>query len=116
MMIRIVTLLACLLAVGACAMQQLEKGLNQMVGQDVQILVAKWGTPLTQSQTQGDTIYTGATPIPQAATSAGFGSSSAYVPVTYQCTIEVVVDASNRIKSWVILGDRGACDSYANRL
>ena len=82
MMIRIVTLLACLLAVGACAMQQLEKGLNQMVGQDVQILVAKWGTPLTQSQTQGDTIYTwssvssGATPIPQAATSAGFGSSS----------------------------------------
>jgi hypothetical protein len=121
----------CAVVLAGCAGERLNKGLSSMMGQDVRVFVAKWGYPSGKREILGDTIYTwgnassGVVPIPQTTTTTGFAgnvpvmaitTSTSYMPVTYQCTIEVAVDQNDRMKSYQFRGNQGGCAPYANRL
>jgi len=128
---KIVLLAVAGVALSGCVFQRMDTGLRNLVGQDIHAAVNAIGYPNGQRQILGDTIYVWSTRsdatfiMPTTSTTAGmvgnvpiYGTTTSYQAVsgTYACTIEIAVDASNRIKRYEWKGNVGGCSSYANRL
>ena len=114
-----------------CANQILTKHLNQMMGQNIGVLVNRWGYPdsertilghkiyiwgstsqsmMYMPQTSYTTAYVGNVPI-QSTTTSG-----AFIPMTASCIIQVAVDSSDDISSWQFRGNQAGCAPYAYRI
>lgn len=119
------------LILSGCANRILTKHLNQMVGQNISVLVDRWGYPDTERtimghkiyiwgdssqsmiylpQTSYTTAYVGNVPIQSATTSGSF------VPMTESCIIQVTVDSSDDIISWQFRGNQAGCAPYARQI
>ena len=128
---RLGTMLLVAAVLSGCVAENMNKGLQGLVGEDIHIAVARLGYPSTQRQMLGDTIYVwgssqnavmplttsnyttgmvGGTPV------YGTTTNTTLVPVNYNCTIQLAVDSSGIIKSWQWNGNMGGCAQYANSL
>lgn len=109
----------------------MEKSLKPLVGQNIDVAVAKLGYPDSQRTTPGDTIYLWSTQTQSSArmfTSTGGGMvgrvggdpgmmnsyAGATVPLTAICNIRMAVDTSNTIKRYAWQGND--CGVYLRAL
>jgi len=128
---RIVALLVLSLGLGGCVSQNMNEGLQSLVGQDIHAAVARLGYPSGQREILGDTIYVWGSSqnsvMPLSTTNYTSGSvggvpvygtttSTNLVPVNYNCNIQLAVNSQGRIKSYQWSGNMGGCAHYANAL
>lgn len=128
---RVVVTVAAALTLSACAAQQIEKGMNEHLGQPASVLFGRLGYPDGETVVAGRKAYiwsnrsSGAMPIYTPTTTTGFIGSRpvsmttntmSMVPVEYACQIRVFVDANDRVASWDSRGNQGGCSSYGRRL
>jgi hypothetical protein len=92
------------LLLAGCVVTGLNNGLQALVGQDISAAVKMLGYPNGARTVTGGTLYIWST--------GNVGS----VPNAQTCTIEITVDASNRIKRGQYDGNRGACAPYERDL
>jgi hypothetical protein len=109
----------------------MEKSLRPLVGQNIDVAVAKLGYPDSQRTTPGDTIYLWSTQTQSSArmfTSTGSGVlgrvggdpgmmnayAGATVPFTATCNVQMAVDISNTIKRYAWQGND--CGVYLRAL
>jgi hypothetical protein len=132
-----VALCVALLALSSCAtFDNIKKGLSKLRGQHIQNAINVLGYPDRERTVAGRKIYswhnkeTGSYVTPHTNYNTGsaynpyLGSTSFnYTTTTYStenynhtCTIELVVDSSERIISSQYKGNVGGCQRYANRL
>ena len=129
-----IAILAASLALSACATaaQQatadLDSGLNALVGQPVQVVIAKLGEPIGSAQLGSDTVYGWG----RAFTSAeilhptpGFIDAASYQggvfppprrTVQNDCVIRMIVGADGRIRDFDHQGNAKGCRAYADQL
>jgi hypothetical protein len=128
---RISALLFVLGLLSGCVSQNMNAGLQGLLGRDIHVAVDKLGYPNQKRQMLGDTIYVwaisdtsmGVVPITDT-TTGHVGSvpiaatTTSYVPTVenLHCEIELAVGANNIIKHWEWRGNMGACAGWANRL
>ncbi|MCR9888042.1 hypothetical protein NB550_12200 [Vibrio parahaemolyticus] len=116
---------------GCATFNQLEQGLNNMMGEHESIAFNVLGYPDSAQQFGSDTVYywavnkSGTVFVPQTSTTYGsVGDVSFYgkttynqaVPVNYSCLIKLVSDSSGYLKSWEYDGNYGGCSNYINRV
>jgi hypothetical protein len=106
----ITALVACLVA---CATQQLNTGLQRVVGQPIDVLVADWGYPGDQREIMGHTLYiwsnnNGAMAVPM------YGGGVYAAQLT--CTVQVAVNDQKIITSYQWSGNNGGCAAFARRI
>ena len=89
------------LLLAGCVVTGLNSGLQALVGQDITAAVKVLGYPNGARTMTGGTLYIWST-----------GS----VPNAQTCTIQITVDASNRIKRGQYNGNGGACAPYERDL
>ncbi len=109
----------------------IEQGLQSMVGRPRAEAFSRLGYPSSQLQFGSDTAYvwgasnTVAVPVPQSNSTSGYvGStpfnatttSTGYMPMTYSCTIRIIVGPDDLVKSWDYNGNLGGCSRYASLL
>ena len=96
-----------------CATEQLNTGLEKVIGQPVDVLVSAWGYPSAQREIMGHTLYVwsnngGAMAVPM------YGGGVFAARLT--CTVQVAVDAQNIITSYQWNGNNGGCAPLARRI
>jgi len=106
----IIVMVTCLVG---CATQELNEGLQQVVGQPIDVLVNDWGYPSEQREIMGQTLYVwtndnGVMAMPT------YGGGAYAARLT--CTIQVAVNDKNIITSYQWSGNNGGCGSFANRI
>lgn len=116
---------------GCATFGQLEDGLNALVGRHEKEAFSALGYPNSKQEFSGDTVYywgesrNSAVFMPQTATTTGyvgrtpvFGTttSSQLVPVSYNCTIKLVVGEGKVIKDWEFSGNLAGCEPYIKRV
>ena len=129
-----IAILAASLALSACATtgQQasadLDSGLNALVGQPVQVAVARLGAPIGAAPVGDETVYgwgqgftsTEAThPTPgfiDAANQQGGVFPPPRRTVQNDCVIRMTVGADGLIRDWDYHGNKRGCAAYAERL
>ncbi|MFI4985894.1 MAG: hypothetical protein ACHQF3_00475 [Alphaproteobacteria bacterium] len=119
------------LCLTGCVAQNINDGLNGLMGQNIQAAVARLGYPDAQRTMLGDTIYvwssnhSAALPVTSTNTTVGtvgtmpvYGTttSTEWVPVNYNCTIQIATDADGTMKHYQWSGNMGGCASYARAL
>lgn len=119
------------LALAACATRQLNEGLKGLMGQNIQTAVSRLGYPDGQRTMMGNTIYiwsgshSAAIPLMTTSSTSGMvGGTPVYgtttntnwVPVNYNCTIQIATDSDGVIKSYQWSGNEGGCRQYANAI
>ncbi len=111
-----------------CATQQLNTGLQTLVGQNIQTAISHLGYPDGQRIVMGDTIYVWSTnrnvvmPLNTTSTTTGavggtpyYGTTSSMqmVPMAFQCTVQIATTSDGTIKSFQWEGNQGGCQRYA---
>jgi hypothetical protein len=124
-------IIAASLALSACAtpaQQALDSSLGGMVGQPVEVAIARLGEPIGSAPMGTDTVYgwgraftstEAMSPTPDIA--AGAQAQGGIFPpprrtVQNDCVIRVVVGADGLIRDWDYQGNDRGCRSYADRL
>ncbi len=112
----------------ACATQQLNQGLQNLVGSNIRTAISAMGYPDGEREVMGDKIYTWSTnrnavmPLITTSTTTGmvgstpvYGTTSAthFVPVAFACTVQIAVTPDGTIKSFQWEGNEGGCQRYA---
>jgi hypothetical protein len=128
---RLIVFVVVAVGLTGCVSQNMDQGLQALVGQDIHLAMNALGYPTGQQPLLGETVYTWsttqtfATTTPVTTTTTGTVGNKAvdtatttYVPTTgtYTCTVQIAADSNNRIKSFQWQGDVGGCAGYANRL
>jgi hypothetical protein len=126
-----IVLLVLTLCLSGCVARHMNEGLNKLLGQNVQVAIDHVGYPDTQRTMLGHTIYvwgrsqSGVMPIFNSGTTTGMigdapvsttTTSTDFVPVNYNCTIQLAVDSDQIIKSMQWAGNAGGCSPYAKAL
>lgn len=93
-----------LLLLAGCAVTELNSGLQALVGQDVSAAVKLLGYPNGARAVTGGTLYIWST------------DSVGGVPNAQACTIQITVDATNRIRRGQYDGNPHACAPYERDL
>jgi hypothetical protein len=119
------------LGLGGCVAQNMNAGLNNLMGQNIHAAVDRIGYPNDQRQILGDTVYVWGTsqntviPMSTMNTTTGmvggvpvYGTTTStnFVPVNFNCTIQIATTPDGTIKNWRWSGNMGGCSSYANAL
>ena len=119
------------LSLGGCVSQHMNDGLQSLIGQDIHAVVARLGYPDGQRVMLGDKIYIWssnhkvALPLTTMNTTTGsvgnvpvYGTTTntTFVPMSFNCTIQIATDANDRIKSYQWSGNLEGCRPYANAL
>lgn len=119
------------LALSGCVGTRLSNGLEAYLNHDIRDMVARLGYPDGERTIMGDHLYvwstnrTGLLPVTSLSTTTGsvggmpyYGNttSTGFMPMQMQCTIELAVDRSNRITHYQWHGNPAGCAHYANRL
>jgi hypothetical protein len=122
--------------VGCTTFEDIDKGLSNLYGQNINSLIAKIGYPNKQNEVAGRKLYiwdssqTVSYFMPTTSYSSGSvnsygtygsaygtysGTTTSYVPqvATYFCTITVEVDSSETIVAAQYGGNIGGCERYA---
>jgi hypothetical protein len=120
--------LLCLLLLAACATQQLNTGLQTLIGHNIREAMSHLGYPDGQREIMGDTIYiwstnrSGVLPMNMPATTtgtvggvpySGTTTSMAFVPIAIRCTVQIAVAPDGTIKSYQWEGNEAGCKRYA---
>lgn len=128
---RLIVVVAVSAALLGCAGQQLQKGLGDAIGTNINTLVYKWGYPNSKREMMGQTIYvwtnafSSSYVVPQTQTTTGYvgttpiyGTTTSYTTQTInaQCVIEVGVDDDDTIQNFQYRGNQVGCQPYASRL
>lgn len=118
------------LALSGCATQQLDRGLQGLLGHNIQEVVAIWGYPDAQREVMGDTVYIWSTnqnvsmPLMTSSTTTGhiggtpvYGTTSQlqFVPMAFACTVQLAVNPDRMIKNYQWEGNQGGCRRYSSR-
>lgn len=126
-------LVASLLLAGCAAnqAQQVGERLEGLEGLDIHYAVNVLGYPASERTVLGDTVFTWYTsstetvPVPSSDTAFGQVSgqlfsatitTTGYVPVHYQCKIELATGADHLIKHVAVEGNEGGCARYERLL
>ena len=114
-----------------CAGQQIEAGMNQLVGQPVASLIAVLGYPDAEGSVAGRKVYVWGNQSQQTLILPETNYTTAFVggqPVTLQntqfvptnlnfsCRIRAIVNDQDIIEAWDYRGNQGGCAPYARRL
>jgi hypothetical protein len=128
---RAIVLVFIVFGLSACVARNMNDGLQGLVGQNIQAAVARLGYPDGQRTILGDTIYvwssnhSGVLPMTTMSSTSGmvgtmpvYGSTTgtAFVPVSFNCTIQIGVDANGTIKNYQWSGNNAGCRNYASAL
>lgn len=110
MRVLVITAVACL---AGCATEQLNTGLQKVMGQPIDVLVSDWGYPTAQREIMGHTLYIwsndrGVMAVPM------YGGGMFAGRLT--CTVQVAVDKNNIITSYQWNGNQGGCAALARRI
>lgn len=110
---RILMVGAAVVYLSACATEQLNTGLQKVIGMPVDVLVSDWGYPTAQREIMGRTLYVwsnegGAMAVPL------YGGGVYAARLT--CTVQVAVNAKNIITSYQWNGNNGGCAPLARRI
>lgn len=125
--------LATLAAVGlaGCVDQAMNQGLGGLVGQNIRAAVSRLGYPDGKREMLGNTIYVWNTnrsiilPVPTSTTTTGYvgplpvsgtTTGTAYIPQSYNCTLQIGTDQAGTIINYQWAGNTGGCARYANAL
>jgi hypothetical protein len=92
------------LLLAGCVVTGLNSGLQALVGQDITAAVKVLGYPNGARSMTAGTLYIWST------------GSVGSVPNEQTCTIQITVDATNRIKRGEYNGNRDACAPYEREL
>jgi hypothetical protein len=111
--VRTTTVVFGVLLLAGCATAQLNKGLQNLMGQPVSVLVSAWGYPQGEREIMGRKLYIwsadrGAVAVPM----YGGGAFAARLA----CTVEVGVDSREIITSYQWNGNNGGCAGLARRI
>ena len=119
------------LSLGGCVSQNMDAGLLGLVGQDIHVAIARLGYPNSQRTVAGDTVYTWSVnqtdTLPMTtgnsafvtiggAPASGLTTSTTYLPVNYNCTIDLGASANGVVKNYHWTGNIGGCSHYADAL
>jgi hypothetical protein len=128
-MIRVVALVALLVATGCVTTADAPPDLGGFKGQASQPILARLGPPESQESVGGGTVYRWRTSIlqgsaPTTSTSVSYAASGAPVvvpvttfePETQRCTLILTVDAAGRVTDFTRNGSRQACAPLTDRL
>ena len=128
---RIVAMVLAAAALTGCVSRNMNEGLQSLVGQDIHAAVARLGYPNAKREMLGDTIYVWGSSqnsvMPMTTTNyttgmvgtvpiTGATTSTEFVPVNYNCSIQIATDSSGTIKNWQWSGNMGGCAHYARAL
>jgi len=119
------------LSLGGCVSQNMDAGLQGLVGQDIHAAIARLGYPNSQRSVASDTVYTWS--VSQTVTlpmttgnpvfvtvggvpASGLATSTSYVPVNYNCMIDLGAGANGIVKNYHWTGNIGGCSHYADAL
>jgi hypothetical protein len=102
-----------LLLLTGCVVTGLDSGLQALVGQDISAAVKLLGYPDGARTTTGGTIYIWSSNHTAVSPATGNVGSVANAQT---CTIQITVDAMNRIKRGHYNGNPGACAPYERAL
>ena len=131
-MIRFGPYVLVLLVLAGCAtFGGMEDNLNGLVGRPEREAFKALGYPNSKQNFGNETVYvwgrssSGTYYVPQTTSTTGYvGSTPVYgtttynqpVAYNYNCTIRVIVDQQNYIKTWEYDGNLGGCAAYMQRL
>jgi hypothetical protein len=116
---------------GCATFGQMEKGLNALLGKNIQTAFNVLGYPNGKQVFGNDTVYFwqvnhgGSLILPQLNTTYGtigttpvYGTSTStqIVPIHYNCLIKIITDQYDIIKRWEYRGNIAGCEGYINRL
>ena len=129
---RVAFIISSLTLLGACATTpqasaSLTSGLNAIIGQPVEVAVARLGVPIAAVPTGAGTVYgwgRAFTSTEALHPNGGFLEANAqggvFPPprgtVENSCVIRMIVGADGRVRDWDVRGDQRACRTYADRL
>ncbi|WP_336983928.1 hypothetical protein [Cedecea sp. HN178] len=124
-------LLSALTLTGCVTFAQMDEGLNSLKGKDKKVAFEVLGYP-SQEQTFDDVkVYTWVNSVNDIAplsspqlTTGTVGNSffnatttkTDYVPITYNCKIQIATNTDGVIKSYDFDGNMGGCETYIHRL
>lgn len=130
-----ISVIAMLGLTGCATWGQLDEGLTALVGKPVTAAIEKIGYPNTEQTIAGRKLYRwgsssqGVISMPtQTTTTGSVGTGLGYrpytattygnamVPVSYQCTLTLVVNAQDVIIDYGYDGNLGGCERYINAL
>lgn len=113
----------------ACATTRLNDGLQKLMGQNIRDAVDLLGYPDGQREMMGDKIYIwssshdAALPLMTTSNTRGMvGNTPVYgtttntnwVPINFNCTVQLGTDAHGTIKNFQWSGNQDGCRAYAN--
>jgi hypothetical protein len=128
---RIITLFIVALSFGGCVSKNMNEGLQSLMGQNIHAAIDRIGYPDVQQVILGDKVYVWGVSqnavMPMTNTNFTSGSvggvpvygtttSTSYVPVNYNCKIQIATDANDIMKRYQWSGNMGGCAHYANAL
>jgi len=119
----------------SCAWDIIDDHMEELQGQDIGRAMAKLGYPHSEITVGGRKHYVwhrrevGSYRMPRYETKpvTSYGPSGTtfeiqrtttyeHIPYDYECTLRIFVDDQERIVSWKVAGNQGACWTYASRL
>jgi hypothetical protein len=130
MVLRLIVL-GLVLFVSGCVFSTMEKGLDTLTGQHIDVAIDALGLPSAEMNVAGRRVIIWSTErnmvLPQTNTSYTSGNvgstpyygsttSTSYAPHHLSCVVKVEVDAEGIIKTWEYEGNLGACETYSSRL
>jgi hypothetical protein len=96
--------------------RQMTSDVNQFVGKDIHVAIAKLGYPGKEETIAGDHIYRWAMNGGGRAMTGAAGPIAVTDMTVYGCSIDLVVDASNMVTRGNWAGDRKSCGNFEDRL
>lgn len=117
---------------GGCAWDIIDDHMEELQGQDIGRAMAKLGYPQSEITVGGRKHYVwyerkvGSYRMPRYETKpvTSYGPSGTtfeiqrtttyeHIPYDYECTLRIFVDEQERIVSWNVAGNQGACSTFA---
>jgi len=117
--------------IGCSTFEDISKGLDHLVGRDINKAISILGYPDDERVIAGKTIYfwrnsrSSTSTIPTYSTSTGYIGGSKFsasttgqsaVTTSLNCEIKIITGKSNKILTWEYNGNLGACRKYSKRL
>lgn len=130
-----ISIIAILSLTGCATWEQLDEGLDKLVGRPLDVAISKLGYPATEQTIAGRKLYrwgnssqgvaympststtyatlgVGARAVPYAATT----DSGSYIPVNYACNLTLATNNAGIVISYQYEGNMGGCKRYINAL
>lgn len=97
-----------------CAAARLSNEVRPYVGRDIHELMARLGGPTGKRESIGDLVYVWS--ISSEGVMPTGSSTEGTMTVPHECTLEVVVNAENVIRSYQVEGSDAGCAAFRRHL